>query len=290
MVEVGWTCWIGLTGLLIGSFLNVCIFRLPRDCMSIVRPRSRCIRCLSPIAVKDNIPVLSWLLLRGRCRGCREPISVRYPLVELMTGGIFFWVAAQELVFRGAPPNFASVVWLAGSLSMISALIVCSFVDLDFRIIPDEISYGGLALALAVGLAFPEWHILRGTMATIPGNVHVLGLATSLVGAAVGAGIIWATRILGELIFRKEAMGLGDVKLMGFIGAALGWQDTLMTLMLGSIYGTVIGLVQLILVRESKIPFGPFLSLGAVTMLLARDEVYRLLARLQDWWLTLVMG
>src|SRR5262245_4244871 len=138
----------GLLGLLVGSFLNVCIFRLPRECMSIVRPRSRCVSCRAFIAWYDNIPVFSWLILGGRCRHCRVRISPRYVLVELLTSAIFLWAAHVQLYEGTLRPEWHRAVWFAIQAGLASSLIVCTFIDLEFTILPDEITLSGIVAGL----------------------------------------------------------------------------------------------------------------------------------------------
>src|SRR5882672_67348 len=238
----------GLFGLVIGSFLNVCIFRLPRNCMSIVGPRSRCPKCLNWIAWFDNIPVLSWGVLGGKCRHCRNPISVRYTLVELLTG-VLFLVAGWRALHGVPAPGLPQAVGFALEAWLVAAMIVCTFIDLEFRILPDEITLSGIVIGLAASAAFPflhggslldleadalpldhGWHWLPGH--GLPWAVrepHLASLLASLAGALAGGGSIWLVGVLGKLIFRKDAMGFGDVKYMAMIGAVLGWWGVLLS-------------------------------------------------------------
>src|SRR6266850_3925613 len=231
----------GIFGLLVGSFLNVCIFRLPRECMSIVKPRSRCISCRNFIAWYDNIPVASWLILGGRCRHCKVPISPRYAAVELLTGAIFAWGAYVQLYHGTLPEGWQRAAWFGVQSGLASALIVCTFIDLEFTILPDEITLWGIVLGLATGTAFPFIYELTskpgvfmlGDVWPMFGvNRHVLGLVLAAFGAVAGGGLIWLIGVLGKLVFRKEAMGFGDVKLMAFLGAFLGPQAIVMSLFL----------------------------------------------------------
>ncbi len=280
-----------LLGLLIGSFLNVCIFRLPRNCMSIVKPRSRCPKCLNWIAWFDNLPVVSWCVLGGKCRHCRNPISVRYTLVELLTGALFFYAGYRALYLGlhpagdlGGPPlPWSRVVQFLIEAWLVSALIVCTFIDLEFRILPDEITLSGVLIGLAASAAFPTLH---GGM-TLPGwslpiygwdeghglpwpirEPHVASLLAALAGALAGGGSIWLVGVLGKLVFRKEAMGLGDVKYMAMIGAVLGWRGVLLSFVIACLAGSIFGIGKFIAVRRmGYVPFGPFLSIGALAML-----------------------
>lgn len=275
---------VTVAGLLIGSFLNVCIFRLPRDCMSIVKPRSRCIRCLRFILWHENIPVFSWLALRGKCRGCRAPISIRYPLVELFTGGAFFYVTWAAVVHAPAPLAWVDGVTAAIALWIVASMIVCSMIDFDFQILPDEITMSGIVIGLALGAAFPEWHVQHESMTPVIADPALAGLASAATGAAVGAGTIWVIGTLGKLVFRKEAMGFGDVKLMGFLGAFIGWKGFVVALVLACFVGAIYGIGVKILKRTSYLPFGPFLAMGSVAVILFWPQLH---AGLSWYWLTM---
>jgi len=275
----------GLTGLLVGSFLNVCIFRLPRECMSIVKPRSRCISCRNFIAWYDNIPVVSWLVLGGKCRHCKTPISFRYVAVEMLTGAIFAWAAYVQLYHGRADWEWERAVWFGVQAGLASALIVCTFIDLEFTILPDEITLGGLVLGVVVGGAFSFIYQQTDKYAAIvPSRFPFLadalrpvavGLVHASVGAVVGGGLIWLIGFLGKIAFRKEAMGFGDVKLMAFLGAFLGPQAIIMALFLAVFLGAMFGIGKLIIVRRmGYVPFGPFLSAGALVMVFAAPLVW----------------
>jgi leader peptidase (prepilin peptidase)/N-methyltransferase len=288
--------WIssGLLGLCIGSFLNVCIFRLPRNCMSIVKPRSRCPKCLKWIAWYDNLPVISWCVLGGKCRHCRNPISIRYTLVELLTGALFFYAGYRALFLWPHPPLYglepglslppAAVARFAVEAWLVSAMIVCTFVDLEFRILPDEITLSGIVIGLVVSAAFPFFHGIEPRLEFgeigqyrwdeghgLPWAIrepHLASLAAGVAGAIAGGGSIWLVGVRGEFIFRKEAMGLGDVKYMAMIGAVLGWRGVLLTFVIACLAGSVFGIGKFIAVRRmGYVPFGPFLSVGALAML-----------------------
>lgn len=264
-----------LFGLVVGSFLNVCIFRLPRHCMSVVRPRSRCPRCLRTIPWYDNIPVLSWVALRGRCRGCRAPISPRYAAVELLTGALFAWAAARQLWGPNDPGAREAAVFLVHAW-FLGSMVVCAFIDLDFRILPDEVTLPGVVLGLAVSAAFPFLH--EGGLPGAIGNRPLAGLAASALGAVVGGGTLWGVGVVGKLVFRKEAMGFGDVKYMAMIGSVLGWKGVLLTFVLACLFGSLVGVGKYVAVRRmGYVPFGPFLSAGALVMLLAPEWVDRAL-------------
>lgn len=234
-------------GLLVGSFLNVCIWRLPRE-ESVVRGRSRCPACGRTIPWYDNIPLLSFAWLGRRCRFCRAPISWRYPVVELLTGVVFAAVAAR---WGMTGPGLVYAAWLA-------ALIVVSVIDAREQIIPDIITVPGTGLAV---LASACWPSLHGT------SSPVAALVSSLHGALLGAGAIALMGMVGEFVFRKEAMGQGDVKLMALLGAILGGPRVLLAFFLAPILGSIVGLPLRILRKQELIPYGPFLSVAAVIAL-----------------------
>lgn len=277
----------GVAGLLIGSFLNVCIFRLPRNCMSIVRPRSRCTKCLHPIVWYDNLPVLSWILLGGRCRFCKGPISPRYALIELLTGALYLY-AGWKALYGANPAGWNPAVGFAVQAWFLGALVVCTFVDLDFRILPDEVTISGIVIGLAVSAAFP--FLQAGGLPPLPfvpeGGLkpHVQSLVASGFGALIGWGTIFAVGVLGKALFRKriarlgetEAMGFGDVKYMAMLGAVLGWRGVLLVLVIACLIGAVFGLGKLIVVRRmGYVPFGPFLSAGALAMVFWEKLVWQ---------------
>ena len=233
---------VGLLGALIGSFLNVCIYRLPRH-ESIVWPGSHCPACSKPIAWYDNVPILGYLMLAGRCRACSVSIPLHYPVVEaLNTAGYL-----AMLWFFG--PTMVAAVYAI----LFSALLVVAGTDLSHQIIPNTVTFPGIVLGLV-------------SAATI----LPLGLLNGLIGLLVGGGILWLLAWASPYLFGKEGMGGGDIKLLAMIGAFLGWKLALMTIMIGSLVGSVVGVSLLtahVIKREQYIPFGPFLVLGAVSAL-----------------------
>ncbi|MEI6633159.1 MAG: prepilin peptidase [Chlamydiota bacterium] len=256
-------------GAIVGSFLNVCIHRLPRE-ESIVFPPSHCPRCRAPVKPYDNVPILSWLVLRGRCRSCGAPISPRYLAVELLTA----------LVFLGIFFSCAHALgMLVVALILASSLIVVVFVDLEHQIIPDEISLGGIAFGIAASLAYPALHAssvetpflgdaVRAAAARLPfiPAASARSLVSAALGIAVGGGLFWLIRAVSGKIYGEEAMGFGDVKLMAFFGAILGPVLVLLTTFFASLIGSVTGLLLIGMKRadlKSKLPFGPFLCIGA---------------------------
>ena len=233
-------------GLLLGSFLNVCISRLPEG-LSIVKPRSRCPKCLTPISFYDNIPLLSFFILRGRCRKCSTPIPWRYPFVELLTA-----VITLLLFLKWS----ASPLWLYPALAAVYILIVAAVIDFETMMISDVFSYGLAVIGLAACFVNPYF---SGTA--------MLRVLSSFAGAASGAFVIWVMSWLGKKIYRKEAVGEGDIFLMAGIGALTGWQGVFSALIMASFFGSVYGVSLLLAKRVQRldpIPFGPFLALGAV--------------------------
>lgn len=250
-----------IVGLLIGSFLNVCIARLPRG-VSIVKPPSHCPRCRESIRFYDNIPILSFLILRGKCRRCGEPISWRYPLVELTNALLYVWIA-REFWFGGE-----AILLMA----FCSALIVITFIDFDHQIIPDSITLPGILIGVSIApfylftlnepLPFNLGHLVPHAWP------HLISFLNSVIGMLCGAVPLLTIGWLWEKLRHVEAMGGGDVKLMGMVGAFLGWKGALLTIMLGALTGSIVGLGLIMLKRhhmDKVIPFGPFLALGAVT-------------------------
>ena len=230
---------VGGFGALIGSFLNVCIYRLPRG-ESIVWPGSHCTSCSQSIAVCDNIPILSYLLLQGRCRACGASISIRYPVVEVANA-----LGYVVLLWSFGP------TWTAALYAILfSALLVVAGTDLTHKIIPNVVTLPGIALGLL------------GAATVLP-----VGMVNALLGIVVGGGILWALAWASPYVFGKEGMGGGDIKLLAMIGAFLGWKPALLTIMIGSLTGSIIGigLIALQFIRRDEyIPFGPFLVFGAL--------------------------
>lgn len=247
-----------VAGLLVGSFLNVCIWRLPRD-LSVVRPRSFCPQCRNPIAWFDNIPLVSFVLLGGKCRHCRARIPIRYPAVELLTA-VLFWAAFR---LHGASPA-------ALKLAVFAALLVgLIFADLEERILPDEFTLGGLAAGFAFAALVP---VEPGLVSLFLAGAHprLASLAEAAAGAAFCAGGIWLVGQLYYLIRGREGLGLGDVKMLGMIGAFLGLRQALLVMLLGSLIGSVSGLLYIRLARKDaatyELPYGTFLGIAGLAV------------------------
>jgi leader peptidase (prepilin peptidase)/N-methyltransferase len=346
-------------GAVVGSFLNVCIYRLPWE-KSVIWPASHCPECLSAIAPRDNIPILSWLALRGECRSCHVRIPVRYALVELLVGVLFVGVYIADIGRGGlgpfAGPAFAQ---LGYHLILVAFLVAAIFTDVDYQVIPDPITFNGMLLGLALGALFPDvrqppagptqpgtmnsWDgaypaivwALAGWVAgwilqwltraifgspsestekpaeTESGVVYLLELGWPLVGAVagwelgllsragpwgglvvgvqglvIGGGLVWFFRVFGGLMFRKEAMGFGDVTLLAMIGSFLGWQAAVLSFFIGSFLGLVPALWKILVLlaklitrrksraRDRELPFGPYMGMAALLLVLTWSRVW----------------
>ncbi len=249
-----------LLGICVGSFLNVCIVRMPQE-RSVVRPRSHCPRCQKPIAWYDNVPLLSYVLLRGRCRFCAERFSFRYFFVELLTGVVFVFFYRY----------YGLDILLLPYLVMVCGFIVATFVDFGHRIIPDEISVGGMCAGLVLSFLIPQ---LQGVM---PEGAwfwaHVKSLGLSFLGLLVGGGVIYAMGMLGDFLFKKESLGGGDIKLLAMIGAFLGWKAALLTFFIAPFFGALFGIIEKFRTNDTTIAYGPFLVLGALVSLFWGDPI-----------------
>ena len=268
-------------GAIIGSFLNVVIYRLPRadEGLSIARPAfSRCPKCGTRIRWYDNIPLVSYFLLVGKCRACKTKISLRYFVVELLTAVLF-----GGLALRLPPvPRPADLGLFAVEAALFAALVAVTFIDIDLMIIPDKIDIPGIVLAPLLSFAVPALHLGHGDLETLRIQLAALdpiaaprlhAVACSALGIVAGGGVIWLVGVLGTLAFKKDAMGFGDVKLLAMIGGYVGWKGVLLALFAGCLAGAVIGVGIKLVTKDSYIPFGPFLALGAVVVVLWRPEV-----------------
>jgi leader peptidase (prepilin peptidase)/N-methyltransferase len=247
-------------GLLIGSFLNVCIHRWPRN-RSVVKPRSHCVRCRQPIAWYDNIPLVSYLVLGGRCRHCGARISLRYPVVEFLTAMLFFY---QVQKLGPTLPALKMCVLCA----IVVALIFC---DLEKRLLPDELTKGGIVLGLCFAPFVPLPYDVAQMILSLAGaqwSAWATSLAESAVGAALPAFLLWFGGWLYFKIRHREGLGFGDVKLIAMVGSFLGLRGALITLILGSFAGSVIGFGYIKLAHKDpatfELPFGSFLGAAAL--------------------------
>jgi len=268
----------GIFGAVIGSFLNVVIHRVPRE-ESIVLPSSRCPSCGAEISFYDNVPVLSYLMLGGRCRSCKVHISARYPAVEALTALLWVAVAWRDGL------SFA----LPFDLIFVTAITALIFIDAEHMILPNAITYPGIAFALIARLALPFLMgaphfddlpmLLGGVLAGMP--IWAASLVGALIGALAGGGSLWLMGWIWEKLRGVEAMGLGDVKMMFMVGAYLGWRLTILNIFLGVFSGSLIGIA--LMLRQGKrdmkmlLPFGVFLGIGAIAALLFGSQIV-------DWY------
>lgn len=269
-----WSIVIFIFGACVGSFLNVCIWRIPRD-ESIMSPSSHCPKCGHNLSWYENIPLLSWIILKGKCRNCKKPISYRYFWVELLTASFFFAVWLKLIV------SCQPLTLLPLHLLVTMLIVLTTFIDAEHRIIPNEITYpviaGGLIFSFLwpehwfpsvrlLSLLLPDWHI--------PARIFALaGSCVSLTAAVVILGI---AAITGRMIFKQEALGWGDVKYLGAVGACLGLRACFFTVLLGSITGSFFGLLLIALRRgklKTAIPFGPFLAFSTYVWILFENEL-----------------
>ena len=240
--------WFGAFGLVVGSFLNVCIYRLPLK-QSIVWPASRCTACERPLDWYENIPVFAWLALGGRCRTCQTWISPMYPIIELITGALF---VGAYLLYGVTPLVFVRIAFGC-------AMIVLFVIDLQHRILPNVITVTGVPIGLALSLFLPP------------------GWKESLIGLLLGGGVLY---VIGEAYYRLrgiDGLGMGDVKMLAMIGAFLGWRLTLVTLIFASFTGSLAGVGMLVTGRggmKAALPFGTFLAVGALVAAVAGDQIF----------------
>jgi leader peptidase (prepilin peptidase)/N-methyltransferase len=249
-------------GAVVGSFLNVCVHRMPRE-QSIVTPPSHCPHCKQRIRWYDNIPLVSYLVLGGRCRHCGARITPRYFLVELLTASLFL------LVWVKIGGWLAAIYWI-----VVAGLIIATFIDFEHYIIPNEVTYGGIVLGLLLSVVYPPLLNVVSIRAA---------LLQSFLGVVVGGATLLLVALMGEWIFKKEAMGMGDVKLLAAIGAFLGWEATLFTVFVSSVVGGVIGLVLVLLSKkglQSRIPYGPYIAFGSLVWIFWGREIIH-------WYVTL---
>ena len=276
-----------LFGSVIGSFLNVVIYRLPRG-GSLLSPPSHCPFCAEPIRWYDNIPIVSYLLLAGRCRHCGGRISPRYAIVEALTGALFCYILYRESLDSAG----LSYGRLFAYAMLASALLASTAIDLKRQIIPDEVTLPGIALGPIFAVVFPSV-LDRGIPSLILSMLreHVgltlqgrwLALTASILGLAAGAAIVYATGVIGKALFRKEAMGQGDVKFMAMVGGFLGLESVVLAFLLACVLGAVIGLILLIRRRQTRIPFGPYLSVGTLVLMLHPHGLLALLTKYPEW-------
>ncbi|MHC5539859.1 prepilin peptidase [Singulisphaera rosea] len=277
--------WLLALGTVVGSFINVCVFRIPFQ-KSLIWPGSHCPKCWNSIPARDNIPILGWLALGGKCRSCHDPISARYPLVEALVGIFYLALFVVDVIYgprswAGEAPVGLFGVWFYHAI-LIALLVAATFIDYDLMIIPDEITVTGMVVGIGLGAWFPEIRPVPSSALT-PMSGFWIGVA----GLLAGGGLTQTVRIVGSVIFRREAMGFGDVTLMAMIGAFLGWQAAVLTFFLAPFFGIAHALWKLtryvgklVSGRKSssadrELPFGPYLSMAAATLVLSWPWLWR---------------
>lgn len=235
-------------GAIFGSFANVIIYRLPRE-ESIVKPGSHCYSCKKPVKWYDNIPIFSWFILRGKCRNCKAPFSIRYPIVELITAVLF-----------ALSYHYAGLSWtLLEYLIFVFGLVVCTFIDLDHMILPDEFTLSGIVIGLVGAALNPQREFLD-----------------ALFGMLMGGGFLWGMAYVYYLLTKQEGMGGGDIKLLAWIGAIIGWKGIPFVIMMSAIIGSVVGIAFAAKQKaglKTMIPFGPYLALGAILYLFGGETI-----------------
>ena len=280
------------TGATIASFLNVVIWRVPRG-ESIVSPPSHCPKCGAAIRWWQNIPILSWLALRGKCASCRAPISPRYIFVEALGGALFLaaflkYGGALAGVICGMHMSVGAALGIACLLvawMWIALMMVGSFIDFDHQLLPDFVTVGGMVLGVCWALARTACGFLCEDFAGATAAARLMPLLMSLAGLVFGFGLLWLVRWAGSKAFGREAMGMGDVFLMGAVGALFGPESVLVTLVLSSIVGSVVGVGMILLAktrlgRFTEIPFGPYLCMGCLAYMFWGEEICRWYVRL----------
>lgn len=277
--------WVFGLGLVIGSFLNVCIYRIPEG-ISLLWPASKCINCSKRIAWYDNIPVLSYLFLRGKCRHCQHKISALYPITEIITGIVFLSLFHSILVVKG--DLICAYIFY---LIFCCLLIVGSIVDLKLYIIPNEITYTGLILAPIASLLCAGSRNLNSSLGYFDNSANqwMTSLQSSMIGIFVAGGMIFLCGVIGKLVLRKDAMGFGDVKLMGVIGGFIGWKLAVATFFLAPFFGLLFAIPRLISKKGRMIPYGPFLSLAAFICLLFQDVTVGVIDNYLDVYVNLFL-
>jgi leader peptidase (prepilin peptidase)/N-methyltransferase len=273
------TLGVGLfaIGTIVGSFLNVCIYRLPWQ-KSVIWPASHCPHCYHAIEARDNVPIVGWLLLGGACRSCSARIAVRYPFIEALVGVLFFGLFLIDVAWAprtswGEIEAWRLLVWL-NHATLVALLVAATFIDYDLTVIPDEITVTGMVIGIGLGTLFPG---IRPEPANA--TTAAAGLGVGVVGLLVGGGLTEFVRLTGSLALRREAMGFGDVTLMAMIGSFLGWQAAVLTFFLAPFFGLAHALWKLALYvgkhltggklssTDREIPFGPYLSMAAVALI-----------------------
>jgi leader peptidase (prepilin peptidase)/N-methyltransferase len=280
-----------VVGTVVGSFLNVCIYRIPWEKSVIWPPTSHCFHCLATIEARDNVPIFGWFLVGGKCRSCRQPFSIRYPAIEFLVGLLFLGVYLVDAVLpKGfVDTNMALFVKVLYHVVLVSLLVTITFIDADLMIVPSVVTNLGIFLGLALGAAFPEIRPIPSQAST-----HLDGFWVGLKGVLIGGGVIWVIRVVGTFALRREAMGSGDIHILALIGAFLGWQVALVTPFLAAFVGLVPALWKFLIYlgkrlsgrkfssSDREMPFGPYLSVAALILMMGWPWVWK--GRLQFYF------
>ncbi len=262
-------------GACIGSFLNVVIWRLPHGTFTSGGRRSHCPHCRAPIPARWNIPVVSWVVLRGKAACCGGRIAWRYPLVEAITALVFWLLAVFSPSGLAAwPPAWPGTGAFVLHAIFVSALIACTFIDIDHRLLPDRLTIPAMVLGVLGSLVIPAAY---GDLGIRGVSSEARALLFSLAGMSAGAALTWTVRAVSSWLFRQEAMGFGDVKLMAAIGAFVGWQDVLLTFFLACALGAIVGVAHRLVTGDLFICFGPFLVAGALLSMFVGEFVQEFL-------------
>jgi leader peptidase (prepilin peptidase) / N-methyltransferase len=277
-----WVAFWFVIGSFVGSFLNVVVYRLPRNCLSVNKPkRSFCPSCKTQLKWNDNIPIVGWAILRGKCRYCGAKFGARYPLVELLTATLFAASAVRALYGDGASPaDYESWLTLLHLLAIISVLLPWALIDLDLTVIPDKLTLGPLIVFIPFAAHAPALSFgLGGEVSHLLFKFQPTWLNSMLSAVLTGLGAALALWLIGKganVLFRRrvkemggEAMGLADVKLMILLGVMLGWPKLVAAFFIAILVGAVIGIVQILVKKQHGTPFGPYLALGAIASALA---------------------
>ncbi len=293
MSPTGWVFPVsmGILGAAIGSFLNVVVYRLPRPGMSVLLPRrSFCPSCKAGIAWWDNLPIVSFLVLRGRCRHCRSAISVRYVVVEALAA-LFFGALTHRFATERWSSSVTSygellqlLLCLTAELYLVSMTLVVTFIDFEHKIIPDAVTLPGILFGLLVSLVAPNLHEdsrFYQVLLQWDWSSPLCGFVASLTGMLAGGILVALVGFVGTKAFRQEAMGMGDVKYLAMAGAFVSLDGVLMVFFLGCILGALFGLVHRVMTGQRSIPFGPYLSVGILLVLFWRTPVIEFFR--QDW-------
>jgi leader peptidase (prepilin peptidase)/N-methyltransferase len=274
--------WLFVLGAVVGSFANVCIYRIPWQ-KSVIWPGSHCPRCWSPIRALDNVPIVGWIVLNGRCRDCHDPIPPRYALIEALVGTLFVAVFLVDVVIPGGNDltHLAPYLRMAYHQVLVSLLVVATFIDYDLQIIPDAVTVTGMLLGLLGGTLWPGIRPDPSAAST-----PLDGLVVGLIGLAVGGGLTQAFRLTFTYALGREAMGFGDVTLMAMIGSFLGWQAAVLCFFLAPFFGLLHAGLKVVSYVQKRIrgasvssvdremPFGPYLSMAALALVLGWSMIW----------------